>query len=194
MGFKFAARTILELGKELISSDEVALYELIKNAVDARSPRVEIIVNVQIRYSDYQEIVALAEEEKQTKSKLLHFVRSVLIDPDSANSTTLLDELQDASSTKQFLARLKNLYDELNYIEIRDTGHGMNISELTDVFLRIGTSVRRQENLAGAKNLGDKGIGRLSAMRLGNLLHVKTSRIEDTHWNLLDIDWTLFLT
>ena len=37
MSFKFAARTILELGKELISSDEVALHELIKNAVDAKS-------------------------------------------------------------------------------------------------------------------------------------------------------------
>ena len=54
MGFKFAARTILELGKELISSDEVALYELIKNAVDAQSSRIEIVVNVRLRYSDIE--------------------------------------------------------------------------------------------------------------------------------------------
>ena len=38
MSFSFEARTLLELGKELISTDEVALYELIKNAVDAQSP------------------------------------------------------------------------------------------------------------------------------------------------------------
>ena len=38
--FTFSARTILELGKELISSDEVALYELIKNGVDAGSKTI----------------------------------------------------------------------------------------------------------------------------------------------------------
>ena len=31
MSFSFEARTLLELGKELISTDEVALFELIKN-------------------------------------------------------------------------------------------------------------------------------------------------------------------
>jgi len=43
------------LGKELISSDEVALYELIKNAVDARSPKVEILIKVQLTHSDLKE-------------------------------------------------------------------------------------------------------------------------------------------
>ena len=91
-----------------------------------------------------------------------------------------------------FLESLAKLYNDLNYIEIRDTGHGMSFDDLRDVFLRIGTSSRRKENLAGARNLGDKGIGRLSAMRLGDRLQVKTSRTDDQYWNLLDIDWTLF--
>jgi hypothetical protein len=34
-GFRFAPRALLELGKELISTDEVAIYELIKNGIDA---------------------------------------------------------------------------------------------------------------------------------------------------------------
>lgn len=38
MPFKVAARAILELGVELISSDAVAIYELVKNAIDAKSP------------------------------------------------------------------------------------------------------------------------------------------------------------
>ena len=33
--FKVSARTVLELGSELISSDAIAFYELIKNGVDA---------------------------------------------------------------------------------------------------------------------------------------------------------------
>ena len=33
--FKVSARTVLELGSELISSDAIAFYELIKNGADA---------------------------------------------------------------------------------------------------------------------------------------------------------------
>jgi hypothetical protein len=40
MRFRFAARVIAQLGAELISSDDIAIYELIKNAFDAGSPRV----------------------------------------------------------------------------------------------------------------------------------------------------------
>ena len=44
MGFKIAARTLLHLGSELISSDGIALYELIKNSYDAGSPMVRVTV------------------------------------------------------------------------------------------------------------------------------------------------------
>ena len=37
VAFRVAARIILELGDELISSDSVALYELVKNSIDAGS-------------------------------------------------------------------------------------------------------------------------------------------------------------
>ncbi|PDT64007.1 hypothetical protein CO683_40930 [Bradyrhizobium ottawaense] len=36
-GFRFAPRALLKLGKEPISTDEVAIYELIKNGIDAGS-------------------------------------------------------------------------------------------------------------------------------------------------------------
>ena len=192
MTFKFSARTLLELGKELISSDEIALYELIKNAVDAQSPRVEIFVNVQLCNSDYREAIAQIREEGRSPAEVRDSVRSKLIDPESADSITILDELSGISQEEDFLNRLKSLYDDLNYIEVRDTGHGMSLDELSEIFLRIGTSSRRKENLRGALNLGDKGIGRLSAMRLGDRLQVKTSRSENQYWNLLDIDWKLF--
>lgn len=42
MSFKVLARTLLELGAELISSDDIAIYELVKNALDAQSPTVTI--------------------------------------------------------------------------------------------------------------------------------------------------------
>ena len=192
MSFTFSARTVLELGKELISSDEVAIYELIKNAVDASSPRVEIVVSVLLRNSDYKDAIAQIEEERKSPSEVTRFIRSKLIDVDNTNSHTLLDRLGNNVGTKDFLKTLASLYDTFNYIEIRDTGHGMSLDDLSKVFLRIGTNSRRKENLRGARNLGDKGIGRLSTMRLGDCLRVKTSRNNDTYWNLLSVDWTLF--
>ena len=191
MSFTFSARTLLELGKELISSDEVALYELIKNAVDAQSSRVEIIVNVQLRFSDYREAVTKIEK-RESRSEVIEFIRKSLIVQENTNSITLLDELSGIKNRKNFSEKLEKFYDRFNYIEVRDTGHGMSLKDLSDVFLRIGTHSRRSGNLAGAQYLGDKGIGRLSAMRLGDLLRVKTCRYEDARWNLLDIDWTLF--
>ena len=74
---------------------------------------------------------------------------------------------------------------ELNSISIRDTGEGMSFKDLKDIYLRIGTRHRRRQNEQGATNLGDKGIGRLSAMRLGDLLRVETSKEGEKHWNLL---------
>lgn len=191
MGFTFAARTLLELGKELISSDEVALYELIKNAVDAQSPRVEISVHYWLKSSDYREAIALIEEEGKTASEVKDFLWATLDRYEDPPPPEPLDQLCDCPS-EGFLEEFHKLYNELNFIEVRDTGHGMSLHELSDVFLRIGTRSRRNENLEGARYLGDKGIGRLSAMRLGDRLQVKTTRIEDRYWNLLDIDWTLF--
>ncbi len=192
MSFKFAARTILELGKELISSDELALYELIKNAVDAKSPRIEIVVNSHLKNSDYREAVTLITEEGKNLADVVDFIGDVLIDIENVHLTELLDDLRKCSGEKSFLKRIKALYDNLNYIEVRDTGTGMSLIDLNDIFLRIGTHSRRSENRAGARNLGDKGIGRLSTMRLGDRLHVKTSKCGERNWNILDVDWTLF--
>ena len=192
MSFKFAARTILELGKELISSDEVALYELIKNAVDAQSPRVEIAVSVQLSSSNYREALARLTEERQSPSSVVDFISGVLIDTEDGECAESLKQLENISGRNRFLRNLKAFYDDFNYIEVRDTGHGMSLDDLEEVFLRIGTHSRRKENLDGARNLGDKGIGRLSAMRLGDHLGVKTTKSGEAFWNLLDIDWTLF--
>ena len=192
MSFTFSARTILELGKELISSDEVALYELIKNAIDAGSERVEISVHVEMLYSTYREIIASIEEGDLKRSETLRLLERGFLEPISPGAAALLEQLKTKKSKQDFVQVVSCYYSENNYLTVRDTGHGMGIDDLRQVFLRIGTSVRRRENLAGARNLGDKGIGRLSAMRLGNHMRVVTARCEDRLWNLLDIDWGLF--
>ena len=75
----------------------------------------------------------------------------------------------------------------------------MSLTELNTVFLVIGTSSRKSEIdsavASGASHtpfLGEKGIGRLSAMRLGDGLSVRTAKATDKSYNLIDIDWSAF--
>lgn len=55
----------------------------------------------------------------------------------------------------------------------------------------MGTRSRRGENIKGAAYLGDKGVGRLSAMRLGNHLQVISTKRDENAWSVLSIDWGL---
>ena len=54
MVFNVNARVLLELGGELISSDAIAIYELVKNAKDARSKEVAIRVSIAITKSGFE--------------------------------------------------------------------------------------------------------------------------------------------
>ena len=192
MHFSFEARTLLELGKELISTDEVALYELIKNAVDAGSPKVEIDVRSRLAYTDYREAVRQLSETRKALSEVTAFIRGKMEADDGDGCEECLTELNRTTNRRRYRKRLDAHYARLNSIEIRDTGEGMSFEELGDVYLRIGTRHRRRQNEEGATNLGDKGIGRLSAMRLGDLLTVETSKEGERHWNVLDVDWGVF--
>ena len=190
MSFSFEARTLLALGKELISTDEVALYELIKNAVDAGSPKVSI--RSRLAYTDYREAVRQLRESGKALSEVTAFIRGKMEEDESGRCEKCLAELDRTTDRGTYGERLDAHYVQLNSIEIRDIGEGMSFSDLSDVYLRIGTQHRRRQNEGGATKLGDKGIGRLSAMRLGDLLTVETSKEGEWHWNVLDVDWGVF--
>jgi signal transduction histidine kinase len=193
LGIKFAARTILELGKELISSDEVAIYELIKNSVDAGSARVDIVAQVIVPSSAHRTSVEMISAGK-TPSAVLQFLRSRSIsDAPPSPAKSYFDALEACEDdAEEFGTALNELYRQYNWIEVRDEGHGMTGKDLEEVFLTVGTRSRRQANLEGANYLGDKGVGRLSTMRLGDYLNVSTTTEKEAYWNVLDINWSLF--
>jgi signal transduction histidine kinase len=198
--FRITARTVLELGSELISSDIIAFYELIKNGFDAGTKSgVEIHFNIVLRRNQY-----LLARERALKSTV--FSRAIVefaidqLNPDAA--AHLLDcargKLKTATTSDQFLAALDDAYG-LNDITISDTGSGMSLSELTNNFLVIGTASRKRYVESALKRgdtkspyLGEKGIGRLSAMRLGEKLSVETATVSDDRFNVLSIDWAEF--
>lgn len=203
---------MLELGSELISSDIIAFYELIKNAFDAGSRTgAEVRFQIAMRRNDYLRIRDRAQSlarEKASKSEradqLADLIKQVgtKLDPsvDSETVAKLNGAIEGAQDLNDFIKRLDACYDDYNSIEIADTGSGMSLAEISSNFLTIGTPARKREvdeilTQGGTKTpLGEKGIGRLSAMRLGERLRMETARAEDARLNILEIDWRIFDT
>lgn len=217
MPFQVAARAVLELGAELISSDEIAIYELVKNAFDAGSNTVAVDFKVRMRRSEYEalsgpfddpvfenddgeerdptaeeraSIAANFENHKKvvsTRLKALRFHRSAKI-------------ILQVNSHSEARQAFRDAYNRLSSITIKDRGEGMSLETLRKAFLTIGTPYRlRQRKERKAKKetgkralLGEKGVGRLSAMRLGSRLELKTGTESDLRWSRLKIDWDSF--
>lgn len=203
MSFLITARTILHLGSDLISSDAVALYELIKNAIDARSKTgVDVEFDIVIRQSDFAAAMSLLEEDDEGVS--LDDVKKALLgrinlEADQELKDRFVTAIESARSKASLAKEAHRAYRDCNRIVVSDTGHGMSRQDLKEIYLTIGTTNRAKAVRAAIKTgqgeppyLGEKGVGRLSAMRLGWKLQVETVTTEERETNVLDIDWRKF--
>ncbi|MEC9491101.1 ATP-binding protein [Flexistipes sp.] len=137
IGFKPTARIILQLGDQLIRSENIAVLEIIKNSYDACARKVTI--------------------------------------------------------------SMKNLDSpELGSIVIEDDGFGMNYNHFKDIWLVPGTTFKKnqiesEDFISPCKRipLGEKGIGRFGAHKLGEEIEV-VSRKKDEKEAVLKIDWKDF--
>ena len=208
MSFRITARTLLQLGAELISSDAVAFFELVKNAFDAGSSRADIDVIVRLDndvYDTQHQIISSWKAnptEREASDLAMADCKEALIaglDHSAPDATSLASRIRAASSWDELL----EVVDDANYILFEDTGSGMSLRDLEDVYLTIGTRYRldQRERQFGSTSdgsdnnrpiLGEKGIGRLSAMRLGWGLHVETTEAGEKRWNNLNVDWRRF--
>ena len=201
MAFKVAARTILQLGSELISSDSIAFYELIKNGFDAGSDRVEINFLIRISGDDwddcYSALSSVGERAYRGEPIAIQATREMLlerIDRSVPDIASLVEDIELASTFED----LRSAFHRANTITVRDSGLGMSLPILRDAFLTIGTRYRRAEReraeIPSSERviLGDKGVGRLSAMRLGSQMLVETTQKTDPNWHELRIDWDAF--
>ena len=203
MSFRITARTILHLGSELISSDAVAIYELIKNAIDARSKNgVDVHFDIVIRQSDFASAISLLDETDRGVS--LHDAKNALLSRVNHEACQELKDkfitaIEGARTKESLLREAHKAYRDCNRIVISDTGHGMTRQDLKDIYLTIGTTSRAKavrEALKSGKDqppfLGEKGVGRLSVMRLGWKVHIETVTAEEHETNILEIDWRKF--
>jgi signal transduction histidine kinase len=123
------AHALVQLGEQLITDDEQALLELVKNSYDADAEWAKITVR-----SDY-----------------------VPTDQDFASP------------------------DAIGLIEVEDNGAGMDRARIEAGWLTISVSLKRSQKLRQERTpkferlpLGDKGLGRLGAMKLAKWLSIET--------------------
>jgi signal transduction histidine kinase len=196
--FQVAARTLIHLGSELITSDPIAIYELIKNAIDAKSPNVNIHFVFPFPQDDLNE---LAERwlqlrmgnphwKEQVSDSLIYFSRLQREEISTFIQNHIDKFFEKIRSAKTPSDAAEFLY-HINYIEVIDSGIGMSKKNLNDVFLRIGTEDKLNREHEGQPLLGNKGIGRLSMMRLGKCSSVTSWQSKDNVSKIL-FDWRKF--
>lgn len=195
--FKIASRTLRHLGAELITSEEMALNELMKNSFDAGSPRVKIEINYPVDIDLLEISLNQFINNEITKSELM-----IRLNEDSKNYH------HESKPCKDFLNRLEPFLEQINTsniekallrlkkefnIKVTDTGHGMSQKDLENVFMTIGVGSKLNIEKNGKRVLlGEKGIGRLSMMKLGNKAVVKSKNIKDKTAHQIFFDWNLF--
>ncbi|WP_175657147.1 ATP-binding protein [Burkholderia ambifaria] len=196
--FRIAARALRQLGAELITSDDVALNELIKNAFDAGSPRVSVKIHAPADISALQ----LLEEQiragsvLQKKDALDRVDKAISPDLPLSTRAALNDRARNHIDNKtKFSEFLQNLRAE-QYIEISDTGKGMSKDDLLNRFLVIGTPGKlfEKQNPGSSQSvvLGEKGIGRLSMMRLGSTATIESTTSESSTQYGIRFEWNKF--
>lgn len=85
------------------------------------------------------------------------------------------------------------------YVEVVDDGHGMKIDDIHRGWLTISNSLKGQMKAQGKTTsggrtpLGDKGLGRLGAQRLGNRLTITTTAPAAEVTHELSFDWRTFI-
>ena len=133
VAFRFHARALAALGRDLVTNDVVAVMELVKNAYDALATQVEVRIRLEARGEDGPSI------------------------------------------------------------EIIDNGQGMDLDTIVGVWCVIATPFRQERPISKIDRnsravTGEKGLGRLSAARLGRKLSVIT-RTQDGAVLGFSLDW-----
>ena len=127
------------------------------------------------------------------KARLLRTLGSDLISSDKVALIELVKNSYDADASVVLIRFYGPLKQAKGRVEVWDDGHGMDVATLQRAWLDIATDTkrRRPHSNRGRRVLGEKGIGRLAAARLGHEMMLVTRMTNADEVKLL-IDWTDF--
>ncbi|MGE8303376.1 MAG: ATP-binding protein [Pseudomonas kermanshahensis] len=199
--FLVAARTILHLGRELITSDEIAINELIKNAFDAGSEAVNVTIFCPVPTEWLSKLIRDTKESEESledvKSGVIYALEEARVERECGPATHAhLDNMLLRIDTCQSVQELVEALEEVNFIEVADTGSGIEEKSIVPIFLTVGTDNRLSKPKPDGPDqyLGNKGIGRLAMMRLGHRARVTTWTESRSTAYQVEFDWRMFDT
>lgn len=181
---KVGAHVLVQLGRELVTDVEQAILECVKNAYDADAPGCKIDI-------DTREVGTKLEDG--TVDKLWGFdkpAETVTVELlDQAGRT--LDARPDGGS-----AQITRKLHYVGRITIEDKGEGLTPEQLRNSWLVISRSSKRDatggqktKTKKGRTPLGDKGLGRLGSMKLGDILRIETATATSTPLSVTEFRW-----
>lgn len=181
---KVGAHVLVQLGSELVTDVEQAILECVKNAYDADAPGCKIDI-------DTREVGF--KLEVGTVDKYWGF--------DGPTETVTVEMLN--KDGRPLVARPATddieITRKLNYtgrITIEDKGDGLEPSQLRSSWLVISRSSKRsadgsqkRKTNKGRTPLGDKGLGRLGSMKLGDILRIETATSANAPLAVAEFRW-----
>ncbi|MGP6391385.1 sensor histidine kinase [Citrobacter koseri] len=190
--FQVAARTLLHLGSELITSDAIAVNELIKNSIDAKSEEIDIFFISPISQEDITNFIDLVSTNQlvdynSLAESLIERKRIELSDDVCLEFHNKVKRISKLKDKEKVISELR----KINYIRFLDSGIGMSEEILSEVFLKVGTNFKEVNDNSDEVYLGNKGIGRLAMMRLGKYSEVTSWRSKD-NCNKVYFNWRKF--
>ena len=129
-------------------------------------------------------------------SRVIAHLGEDLIKNDSIALLELVKNAYDANASECIVDFFVNTEENLSRITITDNGIGMNLDIIKNAYLVIGTDSKKKElskkitdnKFSGRYPLGEKGIGRLGAHKLGNKVFIYSKTQKDKEVELI-IDW-----
>ncbi|MGH2611970.1 MAG: sensor histidine kinase [Rhabdochlamydiaceae bacterium] len=182
--YSVSGKIVRLLGRDSVTTDTAALFEIVKNAYDADASYVKISFE-HIKIVDQAK--KILEEKYDKISNQIRLTNSQL-------SPRHVDELvrKDESYLKH-LNYVKQL-EKRTTIIVEDNGTGMTLDQLQNKWMVVGVDKSEKElyTKKGRRVVGEKGVGRFSTEKVAHQLILTSFPAETKTAIKLQFDWDAF--
>lgn len=129
------------------------------------------------------------------RARILRIIGDELISSERVAVTELVKNAYDADATRVLVRFVPPLEIGKGRIEVIDNGHGMSRETLETDWMEPATFAKKRRirsELRKRRMLGEKGVGRFAAAKLGRYLEVVTRHIESATELRAFFDWSQF--
>ena len=155
----------------------------------------DLFKNIRSQAKDRKITKPLKKQAFRPRARLLELLGEQLIDNARLAVFEMVKNSYDADATKVVVCLVDPDKTE-GLITIHDDGSGMTLETLTEVWLEPGADNRNKQKSAGIRSekfrrlpLGEKGVGRFAAHKLGNKIKLWTRSNRSPEY-YVEIDWS----